>query len=150
MCAQKAGSNTLETCSWDRGWVLWKSAQRVHKVQRVHEVQTPSSLMSRRVTRLEDVIDGASPIAVLGAVLSGASGASVPGEVIDGASSVSVWKNKLDSTRADTVLRDVIDCASGESVLGYVTWTGGTSSMPFTGDVLDSDSANVVYLCLGI
>ena len=49
MCAQKAGSNTLETCSWDRGWVLWKSAhsaQRVHKVQRVHEVQTPSSLMA--------------------------------------------------------------------------------------------------------
>ena len=48
MCAQKAGSNTLETCSWDCGWVLWKSAhsaQRVHKVQRVHEVQTPSSLM---------------------------------------------------------------------------------------------------------
>ena len=45
MCAQKAGSNTLETCSWDRGWVLWKSAQRVHKVQKVHEVQPASSLM---------------------------------------------------------------------------------------------------------
>jgi hypothetical protein len=42
-CALK---NTLETCSWDSGWVLWKSAQRVHKVQRVHEVQIPSSLMT--------------------------------------------------------------------------------------------------------
>ncbi len=29
-------SNTLETCSWDRGLVLWKSA---HSVQRVHKVQ---------------------------------------------------------------------------------------------------------------
>ncbi len=45
MCAQKVGSNTLETCSWDSGWVLWKSAQRVQRVQRVHEVQIPSSLM---------------------------------------------------------------------------------------------------------
>jgi hypothetical protein len=99
---------------------------------------------SRRVSRLEDVIGGASPIAVLGAMLRSASGASVPGDVIDGASSVSVWKNKLDSTRAAAVLEDVIDGASGESLLGYVTWTGGTSSVPLMGDVLDSDSATVV------
>jgi hypothetical protein len=99
---------------------------------------------SRSVSRLEDVIGGTSPIAVLGAVLSGASRASVPGDVIDGASSVSVWKNKLDSTRAATVRDDAIEYASGESVLGYVTWTGGTSSVSLMGDVLDLDSANVV------
>ncbi len=64
MCAQKAGSNTLETCSWDRGWVLWKSAhsaQRAHKVQRVPEVQTPSSLMYRNITNYATVpLEGGS------------------------------------------------------------------------------------------
>ncbi len=60
MCTQKAGSNTLarETCSWDRGWVLWKSAQRVHKVQKVHEVQNPSSLME-----LECILEGRFTVA---------------------------------------------------------------------------------------
>jgi hypothetical protein len=53
--SNKAGSNTLQTCSWDCRWVLWKSAhsaQRVYIVQRVREVQIPSSLMSE-----EDVLD---------------------------------------------------------------------------------------------
>ncbi len=39
---------------------------------------------------------------------------------------------------------DVIDYASGESVLGYVTWTGDTSSVSLMGDVHDMITISVL------
>ena len=104
---------------------------------------------SRGVSSLENALGG-SPFAVLGAGLSGAREESVLEYVVDDASAVLAWEtqqSKLSGTRVFAVLVDMIDYASGNSLLGDVTWTGGsygTYSVSMLGEARDVSAISVL------